>query len=281
MRDDSNLDSPFSQKNIQECRCGTESCRGVLGPKPKKPVEEKSLTSALIAGTKRKLQDLLGSKRGGSESSQNSPKKRKLLAGKIGSIKARNKLIASQTAREQAEQEASEHSRQTASRENRALKRSAPATTGRQARAAKSSTTRPTAVKLTRHTTVTFQRKVSRPGALKSVKKFSRTESGARQAESKPKGSKGVRSAQRPSTPDRETSDSASESEDDHMSVNITPASLRSATRKSAQSSPVVRGRPDAEVQASGISRKSNKASLHSPAKLQSAQNKAYGARGR
>lgn len=254
----------------------------MLGPKPKKPVEEKSLTSTLIAGTKRKLQDLLGSKRGGSESTQNSPKKRKLLAGKIGSIKARNKLIASQTAREQAEQEASEHSRQTASRENRALKRSAPAATGRQARAAKSSTTRPTAVKVTtRHTTVTFQRKVSRPGALKSVKKFSRTESGARQAEPKPKGKKGVRSAQRPSTPDRETGDSASESEDDHMSVNITPASLRSATRKSAQSSPVVRGRPDAELQTSGTSRKSNKASLYSPAKLQSAQSKAHSVRGR
>src|SRR5262245_51613505 len=29
--------SPFSSKNIQECCCGTESCRGVLGPKPKKP----------------------------------------------------------------------------------------------------------------------------------------------------------------------------------------------------------------------------------------------------
>lgn len=276
---DYNFD-PFSQKNIQECRCGTESCRGVLGPKPKKPVEEKSLTSTLIAGTKRKLQDLLGSKRGGSESSQNLPKKRKLLAGKIGSIKARNKLIASQTAREQAEQEASEHSRQTASRENRALKRSAPAMTGRQARAAKSSTTRPTTVKVTRHTTVTFQRKVSRPGALKSVKKFPRTESGPRQAEPKPKGKKGVRSAQRPSTPDRETSDSASESEDDNMSVNITPASLRSATRKSAQSSPVVRGHPNTEVQGSGISGKSNKTSLHSPAKLQSAQNKARSVRG-
>jgi hypothetical protein len=51
--DQSDFLSPFSQKNIQECRCGTESCRGVLGPKPKKPIEEKSIASALIAGTKR------------------------------------------------------------------------------------------------------------------------------------------------------------------------------------------------------------------------------------
>lgn len=28
--------SPFSQKNVQECRCGTPSCRGFLGPRPNK-----------------------------------------------------------------------------------------------------------------------------------------------------------------------------------------------------------------------------------------------------
>ena len=31
---DYNFD-PFSAKNVQECRCGAERCRGVLGPKPK------------------------------------------------------------------------------------------------------------------------------------------------------------------------------------------------------------------------------------------------------
>lgn len=227
----------------------------MLGPKPKKPVEEKSLTSAIISGTKRKLQDLLGSKRGGSESTQNSPKKRKLLAGKIGSIKARNKLIASETERQRAEKEASELSRQTASREDRALKRSTPATAGRQARAANAKTTRPT-VKVTRHTTVTFQRKVPRPGALKAIKKPSRAQTDIKQADAKPKGKKGVRAVQRPSTPDRETSATASESEEEFdASPNITPASLRSATRKSAQASPVVG--------------KSSKADLNSPATAQ------------
>lgn len=32
---DYNFD-PFSQKNVQECRCGEACCRGFLGPKPKK-----------------------------------------------------------------------------------------------------------------------------------------------------------------------------------------------------------------------------------------------------
>ena len=27
--------NPYSVKNVQQCRCGAESCRGVLGPKPK------------------------------------------------------------------------------------------------------------------------------------------------------------------------------------------------------------------------------------------------------
>ncbi|EOA81247.1 uncharacterized protein SETTUDRAFT_122803 [Exserohilum turcica Et28A] len=271
---DYNFD-PFSQKNIQECRCGTESCRGVLGPKPKKPIEEKSITSALITGTKRKLQDLLGPRRGGSESSHNSPKKRKLGAGSAGSTKARNKLIASQTARERAEQEASELSRQAASRENRALKRSTTTTTttttGRHARAAPTRTAPSGTIKVTRHTTVTFQRKVSRPGALKAIKKPSRTQTDARTLESKPKPKKGLRAAQRPTTPDRETSASADETEDD-ASVNITPASLRSAARKSAQTSPaaVRAGLPrhdkDGDVHMSGGSSKSSFAVPNSPA---------------
>lgn len=58
---------PFSLKNIQECRCGSENCRGVLGPRPKddKPVKQsvkevvkKSVKSSVKAG-KRKLKELL------------------------------------------------------------------------------------------------------------------------------------------------------------------------------------------------------------------------------
>lgn len=61
---DYNFD-PFSQKNVQECRCGSSKCRGVLGPKAKeerKPKPEKeSGTSAAsrLAGAKRKIADIL------------------------------------------------------------------------------------------------------------------------------------------------------------------------------------------------------------------------------
>ena len=61
---DYNFD-PFSQKNVQECRCGSSKCRGVLGPKAKeerKPKSEKERgTSAAsrLAGAKRKIADIL------------------------------------------------------------------------------------------------------------------------------------------------------------------------------------------------------------------------------
>jgi [histone H3]-lysine4 N-trimethyltransferase ASH1L len=61
---DYNFD-PFSQKNVQECRCGSSKCRGVLGPKPKdekKPKTEKdkaTSSSRKLSGAKRKLTDIL------------------------------------------------------------------------------------------------------------------------------------------------------------------------------------------------------------------------------
>ncbi|RMZ78306.1 hypothetical protein DV737_g3916, partial [Chaetothyriales sp. CBS 132003] len=36
---DYNFD-PYSRKNVQECRCGEDNCRGVLGPKQQKPVKK-------------------------------------------------------------------------------------------------------------------------------------------------------------------------------------------------------------------------------------------------
>ncbi len=61
---DYNFD-PFSQKNVQECRCGSSKCRGVLGPKPKderKPKAEKDLGllgTSNLTGVKRKVADVL------------------------------------------------------------------------------------------------------------------------------------------------------------------------------------------------------------------------------
>lgn len=45
--------NPYSVKNVQECRCGAASCRGVLGPRPK---EIKDLLRPLTTGGKRKFQ---------------------------------------------------------------------------------------------------------------------------------------------------------------------------------------------------------------------------------
>ena len=48
--------NPYSMKNIQECRCGAEGCRGVLGPKPK---EIKEALNPIVGAGKRKLQSLV------------------------------------------------------------------------------------------------------------------------------------------------------------------------------------------------------------------------------
>jgi len=87
---DYNFD-PFSAKNVQECRCGSENCRGVLGPKPKdqKPIKETikdAVKGAVKAGkaVKRKAKELLA---GDDDSDAPTPKKRKIKAAK-GIIKS-------------------------------------------------------------------------------------------------------------------------------------------------------------------------------------------------
>ena len=55
---DYNFD-PYSTKNVQECRCGAPSCRGVLGPKPKETKDIKDALKQLTTGGKRKLQQAL------------------------------------------------------------------------------------------------------------------------------------------------------------------------------------------------------------------------------
>jgi len=89
---DYNFD-PFSQKNVQECRCGSTNCRGVLGPKPKeqpKPKEPKDakVKSNGLTAAKRKIQQVLD------ESTSKLNKKRKIIAavsvkGKYESAKLR------------------------------------------------------------------------------------------------------------------------------------------------------------------------------------------------
>jgi [histone H3]-lysine4 N-trimethyltransferase ASH1L len=88
---DYNFD-PFSQKNVQECRCGSASCRGVLGPKPtkeqSKSKEPKDAKASGLSAAKRKIQQVLD------ESTSKLNKKRKIIAavtmkGKLQSAKMR------------------------------------------------------------------------------------------------------------------------------------------------------------------------------------------------
>ncbi|KAH7079241.1 hypothetical protein BKA63DRAFT_438980 [Paraphoma chrysanthemicola] len=225
---DYNFD-PFSQKNIQQCRCGTESCRGVLGPKPKKPIE--ALASALLTGTKRKFSEIMTSVRAKSEE-QMSPKKRKLYTGTSAVTKARNANVQSAVARERAEREAAEHSRQIASRQTRALKRSTVVSARRGN--AKHLRNRLPTIKSTRTTTVSFQRKVQKPGALKAVKQPLHSRVPAQQTKAATKRTSRPSAQKLPATP---TKRSYAADSDDDSSPNITPASLRSASRKSTKSS--------------------------------------------
>jgi palmitoyltransferase ZDHHC9/14/18 len=225
-----NRDSPFSQKNIQQCRCGTQNCRGVLGPKPKKPVEDRSLTSAIVAGTKRKFQDIMGSmtKRAKSENTQTSPKKRKLCAGNSAITKSKNAGVHSESTRNRAERDAAEHSRQIASRQTRALKRSTPTASSRHQNLKNPRKQLPS-IRSTRVTKVSFQRKLQKPGALKSIKQSSRSRVIPQNTRTASGTSKRSQHPKCPSTPTRSSRISQSGSDGDN-SPNITPASLRSAS---------------------------------------------------
>ncbi|KAI9740134.1 MAG: hypothetical protein M1818_004885 [Claussenomyces sp. TS43310] len=77
---DYNFD-PFSAKNVQECRCGSANCRGILGPRPKdqkmKPTGVGAGLKRAVNAGKRKLQELLGAETDGNQS-ESKTKKRKI-----------------------------------------------------------------------------------------------------------------------------------------------------------------------------------------------------------
>jgi histone-lysine N-methyltransferase ASH1L len=81
---DYNFD-PFSQKNVQECRCGARKCRGVLGPKAKedKKLKDEASGSAgtgSLAGAKRKLAQIFD------DSTSGLTKKRKITISRRKTI---------------------------------------------------------------------------------------------------------------------------------------------------------------------------------------------------
>lgn len=81
---DYNFD-PFSAKNVQECRCGSDNCRGILGRRPKdQKVVKDSIKQAVKAGVKagkRKLKELLRGDKDVDDDTH-SPKKRKMKKAK-------------------------------------------------------------------------------------------------------------------------------------------------------------------------------------------------------
>lgn len=88
--------SPYSNKNVQQCRCGSDNCRGILGPRPKDKdqrakLEEKTAAEKAtkkVIGKKRKLAEA-------ESSSSQKGKKRKLLTAK--SIKTGVKKVVAKT----------------------------------------------------------------------------------------------------------------------------------------------------------------------------------------
>ncbi|KAF2265284.1 hypothetical protein CC78DRAFT_543373 [Lojkania enalia] len=235
---DYNFD-PFSQKNIQECRCGTRSCRGVLGPKPKH--QSQNLASSLLAGTKRKIQEVFGSIKG-SDSAPNSPKKRKLSSMASATLtKAKNALAEKAAASEKAEKAAAEHAAQMASREERAARRSTSVIlSSKRSRILRKASRRSLPViKSSRQTTVSFKNRTPssapRLGALKPINKASRLSTIAKRNIS---ASNGKRHSlpKVPRTPRTPANPSESEDESASPSPNITPASLRSAARAASLS---------------------------------------------
>ncbi|KAJ5110819.1 hypothetical protein N7532_001354 [Penicillium argentinense] len=120
---DYNFD-PYSNKNVQQCRCGAENCRGILGPRPKENVRPKVVddkSKAKTAGTKRKLSEA-------DDASSGPGKKRKTLKPK--SIKASVKKVVKKAT--------------TTARGKTATKKTVTKTTGRAASASKKDVKLPT-----------------------------------------------------------------------------------------------------------------------------------------
>ncbi|KAF2205891.1 hypothetical protein GQ43DRAFT_467746 [Delitschia confertaspora ATCC 74209] len=189
---DYNFD-PFSSKNIQICKCGTASCRGVLGPKPKdQGKDRKNAATSFITGTKRKIQEVLGSR--GSGSAPSSPNKRQKTTSfaSVALTKVQNALAETAASRAKAEKDAIEAAAQKMSREERANRRhsthSAPVTLTSQTTSkvvtneiSRSIThgsnkvitkvSRASFPATTKRTTVSFLHKEPKPGQLRPVNK--------------------------------------------------------------------------------------------------------------
>ncbi|BDD63353.1 hypothetical protein MAP00_008253 [Monascus purpureus] len=170
---DYNFD-PYSQKNVQECRCGSSTCRGILGPRPKdkekrmlkqSKTEEKASrfkSSTKSAGSrtvvaKRKREAALD------VSTSRVNKKRKILS--MGSVKTKGKRAATKTKQRvtASKTDASERKVTNARGRGRATK------TGRAATAIRNTRKTNSVIKTAAKATKTVKASTRTPGSKKTT----------------------------------------------------------------------------------------------------------------
>lgn len=94
--------NPFAANNVQECRCGSANCRGIVGPRPKGPQDKGKLEmmrntlKAVGSTTKRKLKELMGQDADDTENENAGPsrKKRKVALPKTSRTKSTARAFA-------------------------------------------------------------------------------------------------------------------------------------------------------------------------------------------
>ncbi|KAK2743418.1 hypothetical protein FQN57_004883 [Myotisia sp. PD_48] len=97
---DYNFD-PYSQKNVQQCFCGTPSCRGILGPRPKAPAKSNEPKEQKIVRRKykkRKQTTTRTKRKSDAELDEPGSQSKKSKMTRSVSIKAKLKRVASKTA---------------------------------------------------------------------------------------------------------------------------------------------------------------------------------------
>lgn len=191
------------------------------------------MASSILAGTKRKVAEFFGAD-SASTSAPNSPKKRKFsYMANVAETKKQNALAEDNAAREKAEKKAVEEAAQQASRENRAMRRSSTMSiSASHSKSLPKSSRHSLPAATTSHKTTVDVKHGAPPGTLKPVSKFNRISTILRGKPPVPKAIKRQLPSGAKDPAPAEPSLSRSPSLESDNSPNITPASLRSASRK-------------------------------------------------
>ncbi|KAF5862669.1 hypothetical protein ETB97_011307 [Aspergillus alliaceus] len=88
---DYNFD-PYSQKNVQQCRCGSDSCRGILGPRPREK-EQRSKEKEMRAENQKKS----SSKNTNKKSTAAKRRNKKVMDGSTSRLNKKRQLLGSRS----------------------------------------------------------------------------------------------------------------------------------------------------------------------------------------